>query len=70
MVEEKKKGRDYFNHMEYKKVYACKNDKGFIILHGDWGDGDFLRQMHRIVRSNNVSLRKDIEPTRNSWIMK
>jgi len=35
MVEEKKKGRDYFNHMEYKKVYACKNDKGFIILHGD-----------------------------------
>ena len=27
---------------------------------------DFLRQVHRVVRSNNVSLRIDIKPIRNS----
>jgi len=27
---------------------------------------EFLRQVHRVVRSNNVSVNMDIEPTRNS----
>ncbi len=31
---------------------------------------DFLQQVHHFVISNNVSLRMDIEPTRNSWIFK
>jgi len=27
---------------------------------------DFLRKVHRVVRSNSLSLRKNINPTRNS----
>jgi len=33
-------------------------DKGLV--------DDFLREVHHVVRSNNVSLRTDIEPTRNN----
>jgi len=31
---------------------------------------DFLRQVYHVVTSNNMSLRTDIDPTKNSWLFK